>query len=326
MATDTTPAQPTGRDDAPTISDTGDGYAKTVVLMDTFVTIRLCRATTGCVERVERAFDWFRQVEAACSRFDPQSEVLALVPQAGRAVPASDILYEAVAFALAVAEASGGAFDPTIGHLLEGRGFNRNYRTNEAITTGIAATKRPTYRDVRLDPARRTINLRQPLVIDLGAVAKGLAIDLAARELAADAEQTGFAIDAGGDLYMRGHNPLGTPWQIGLRHPRQPDALLGTLHLTDTAICTSGDDSRPAADPVLGHHLVDPRSGDSPRAVASATVIAPTAMVADALATAAFVLGPQRGLRLLKRQGVEGCIVDAALGQHPTPGFRRYLQ
>lgn len=298
------------------------GYTRTIVLMDTFITIRLSHATPGSEDRVARAFDWFRQVEAACSRFDPQSEVMALTQQAGKPVPASDILYEGVTFALAVAAASNGAFDPTIGHTLEQRGFNRNYVTGERIATQFPPATRPTYRDVRLDPARRTINLRQPLILDLGAVAKGLAVDLAARELAPCAD---FAIDAGGDLYVAGKNQAGDPWNVGIRHPRQPDAVLATVRLSNAAICTSGDDSRRAEDPDQGHHIVDPRSGRSPAIVASATVIAPTAMAADALATAVAVLGPQRGLRLLKRQGVEGLIITPALERYATAGFEVYL-
>lgn len=315
------PAAPPAAERAPATQHDGS-YTRTVVLMDTFVTIRLSRATPASAAQAERAFDWFRRVEASCSRFDAQSEVMQLTGQVGRPVPASAILYEAVAFARAVAEASGGAFDPTIGHALERRGFNRHYQTGEVIATPIAPGARPTYRDVRLDPARRTINLRCPLVLDLGAVAKGLAIDLATRELAPCKD---FAIDAGGDLAVRGTNPAGEPWQIGLRHPRQPDALLGSVRLADAAICTSGDYERPAADPDAGHHLLDPRSGHSPRAVASVTVIAPTALAADALGTAAFILGPQRGLRLLKRHGVEGLIITTALARYATPGFKGYL-
>src|SRR4051812_30370262 len=95
-------------------------YARTAVLMDTFVTIEVVggAALAGCAEAVERAFAWFGQVEDACSRFDPHSEVRQLTGRAGTPTPVSDILYEAVAFALAVAQASGGAFDPTIGHRL----------------------------------------------------------------------------------------------------------------------------------------------------------------------------------------------------------------
>jgi thiamine biosynthesis lipoprotein len=165
--------------------------------------------------------------------------------------------------------------------------------------------------------------LRRPLILDLGAVAKGLAVDLAAQELAPFGN---YAIDAGGDLFVRGLNPAGQPWQIGLRHPRRPDELLGVVRLADAAICTSGDYERQSPRQEDGHHLIDPRTGRSAADVASVTVVAPTAMAADALATAAFVLGPRRGLRLLTRQGVEGLIVTPALEQHPTLNFGRYLQ
>src|SRR5690242_20709091 len=111
--------------------DEGTGFSRTVVLMDTFITIRLAQAKPESAALVARAFDWFRQVEAACSRFDPQSEVMSLIQQAGKPVPVSDIVYEAVAFAVAVAAATNGAFDPAIGHTLESRGFNRNYTTGE---------------------------------------------------------------------------------------------------------------------------------------------------------------------------------------------------
>jgi len=246
-----------------------------------------------------------------------------LLATVGQPTPVSDILYQAVTFALAVADASHGAFDPTIGHLLEQRGFDRNYRTGATVATPIASKLRPTYRDVRLDPAHRAITLLRPLILDLGAVAKGLAIDLAAQELAPFG---GYAINAGGDLRVQGLNPAGQPWQIGLKHPRQPGTILGVVQLTEGAVCTSGDYERPSPEAGTGHHLLDPRTGRSVAASASITVIAPTALAADTLGTAAFVLGPRRGLRLLERQGAEGLIVTATLEQHQTVEFGRYLR
>ena len=128
-----------------------------------------------------------------------------LTAQVGIAVPASAILYEAVQFALVVAEESGGAFDPTIGYSMETRGFNREYRTESHHPNRTRTwASRPSYRDVRLDPDRRTITLVRPLILDLGAVAKGLAIDMAARELKPFED---YAIDAGGDLLCRGAQP-----------------------------------------------------------------------------------------------------------------------
>ena len=295
--------------------------ARTEVLMDTFVTIGVVREAGADTGAIGRAFDWFRRVEAACSRFDRASEVLRLLDRVGEPTPVNAILYEAIAFAIAVARLSGGAFDPTLGDRLAARGFARNYRTGETIAAPPLVGEPTTFRDVRLDPHRRMITLRRPLILDLGAVAKGLAIDLAGRELA----PSGHAlIDAGGDIAVRGQNRAGAPWQIGVRHPRHDGALLITLRLTDAAVCTSGDYERPAPAPAVGHHLLDPRSGRSPGAVASVTVIAPTAMAADALGTAAFILGPRRGLRFLARQGVAGLLVTPDLVTHATAAFARY--
>jgi len=268
-------------------------------------------------ERVERAFDWIRQVEATCTRFDPDSEAMRLGSQAGTPVVASDILFEAVQFAVAVAEATGGAFDPTVGQILQHRGFNRHYATGEVVAERLDAPG-ATYRDIHLDPAGRAITVARPLILDLGAVAKGLAVDLAARELA---PLKNFAIDAGGDLYLAGHGVGGRPWTVGIRHPREDGRLLRQLMVSDLAVCTSGDYERAAPDPQDGHHLIDARGGACAAAASSATVLAPTAMVADALATAAFVLGPSEGLPFLEAQGVEGLIVSASLEQHVTRRF-----
>jgi FAD:protein FMN transferase len=268
-------------------------------------------------EKVEAALDWFRRIEACCTRFDPRSELMQLSAQISVAVPVTAMLYEIVQFALAVAEDTGGAFDPTVGRDMETRGFNREHRTRRIIRTPLAEADGVSYRDVALDPDARTVALRRPLILDLGAVAKGFAVDMAARELRPLAN---FAINAGGDLYLGGHNPSGAPWTIGIRHPRREHALIESLRVSDAAVCTSGDYERTTASPG-SHHILDPRTGASPDAVASVTVVAPTAMAADALATAAFVLGPREGLALLARHGVDGLIVTPALERFQTRGM-----
>jgi thiamine biosynthesis lipoprotein len=290
---------------------------RTEVLMGTLVTIHVVRPGTD--DAIERAFGWFREIEARCSRFDGQSELVQLTTQVGVPVPASAILFEGVRFALAVAEDTDGAFDPTIGHHMEARGFNREDRTGRTVRTPISPDGDVSYRDVRVDPERRTITLRRPLLLDLGAVAKGLAVDAAARELQPFED---FAIDAGGDLYLAGRNPERTPWSVGIRHPRIDGQLIDVLRVSDKAVCTSGDYERTVAGVDREHHIVNPRTGASPTGVASVTVVAPSAMVADALATAAFVLGPADGITLLERHGVDGLIVTDALECAETSGLR----
>ena len=174
-------------------------------------------------------------------------------------------------------------------------------------------------RDVVLNESARSVRLERALVLDLGAVAKGLAIDMAVQELRPLAN---FVVDAGGDVYCGGHNATEQPWTVGIRHPRESNALLTRVTITDAALCTSGDYERRVADDTAGeHHMLDPNTGASPRDVISASVIAPTAMVADALGTAAFVLGCIDGVALLERHALRACLVDAQLVRHTTPDW-----
>jgi thiamine biosynthesis lipoprotein len=290
-------------------------------VMDTVVSIELAAqcAPVAELEIVDRAIGWFAVVESACSRFDASSEAMRLCATVGAPVRVAPILFEAVRFAVAVARLSDGAFDPTIGGPMETRGFNRNYRTGLRVATPLPPT-RASYRDIQVDETEHTVTLHRPLVLDLGAVAKGLAIDLAARELACAGS---YAIDAGGDIFVSGQRHDGSSWRVGVRHPDQPDALWCILQPGDGAICTSGGYAR-RIDP-LEHHLLDPQTGRSPRQLVSSTVVAPSAMLADALSTAAFVLGPQRGLSLLARQGVEGLLLDRQMSPRMTNGFRRIV-
>jgi thiamine biosynthesis lipoprotein len=280
--------------------------------MGTLVTIHIVhdilRESRDADAAITRAFGWFHEIEARCSRFDEKSELRRLI--VGSAIEVSPILFEAIRFSLMVAEESGGAFDPTVGQRMVARGFNREHRVDVIEDT-------VSYRDVRIDAGRRTITLLRPLTLDLGAVAKGLAVDAAARELKAFQD---FAIDAGGDLYLGGSNERGEPWSVGIRHPREDDAVIATLRVSNQAVCTSGDYERRTPDGAE-HHIVDPRTGTSPDSVISATVVAPGAMLADALATAAFVLGPREGVEFLTRSGVDGLIVTSDLKRYETEGL-----
>ncbi len=300
---------------------TGGVLRASAALMGTFITVELVGDRAGGATRVERedavnrAFGWFRDIERRCSRFDPASELSQLTARVGLAVPVSAMLFEAVQFAVAVAEETGGAFDPTVGHAMERRGFDREHRTGQRISTAVDPNAPVSFRDVRLDPVDRTIMLLRPLRLDLGAVAKGLAIDMAARELQPFED---FAIDAGGDLYLGGKNANGAAWSVGIRHPRHDGALLDVLQVSDRAVCTSGDYEREGE---RGHHILDPRVDASAGEAVSVTVVAPTAMLADAVATAAFVLGPSEGLALCERLGLEGLIISPQLERFATPGL-----
>ena len=266
---------------------------------------------------VARAADWFGSIEKCCSRFDADSELRQVCEYTGVPVRVTPMLFAAVQFALSVAEESDGAFDPTVGQRMESRGFDRNYQTGDRAASNISSSDGVTWRDVLLDADAQTITLLKPLVLDLGAVAKGLAVDVAARELE---PYVNFAVDAGGDLFLGGHNEKGEPWSVGIRHPREESSLIDTMHVTNTAVCTSGDYEKRSATNADVHHIMDARTGESVGELASVTVVAPSAMVADALATAAFALGPMKGLDFLERHGVRGLLVTPTLERFETAG------
>ncbi len=278
------------------------------VSMDTWVNVQVIsdqpREVLEAV--VQRALAWFETVERICTRFDPNSEVMRLLGQVGRRVPVSTLLFEVAAFAIDLAEQTGGAFDPTVGATLEHLGFNVNYRTGATVRS--EAARDASYADVRLDRRAHTILLRRPVVLDLSAVAKGLAIDLAVQELG---EYPDVCVEAGGDVYVRGRNTAGDFWQVGIQHPRAEGLLASTLRVSDVAVCTSGDYERRAPGPSAAPHILDARTQRPVTDLASVTVVAPTAMAADGLSTAAMVLGRERGLRLLEQQGVGGLLMSA---------------
>lgn len=280
--------------------------------MDTVVDIQIVAGENKSKEEAEaaihRAFEAFRQVEQACSRFSPDSELMQACRTVESPVPVSPLLFEPLKFALEMAQWTEGVFDPTVGKIMEEHGFNRHYLTGQSIVSHAANSA--TFRDVLLNEQERTLRLRKPLVIDLGAVAKGFAIDLAASALQ---EFDGFVVNAGGDLFAGGVNQQGSAWEIGIRHPERREQIIHTLELSNEAVCTSGSYERKSAAKDGMHHLIDPKTRRSPNDWVSCSVIAPFAMMADAFSTASFLLGAESGITLIEQADLKGILIASDL-------------
>ncbi len=291
------------------------------IFMDTGVTIEVWPPADpdAAREAISHAFNWFHLVETACNRFDRDSELARLSSTVGVPVAVSPLLFHLLEFALAVAYASGGAFDPTVGDAMIRAGFRYGYRDG-AESSPHSRQATASYHDVSLDVARREVTLRVPLTLDLGAVAKGFALDLANEELRAFPNH---AIAAGGDVVVRGAPPGYRSWPVQVRDPRDPATACRVLDVRNAAVCTSGGYLRTQPDRVDGHHLLDTATGQSARGLISATVVASSGMLADALATAAFVLGPARALPLITRYGADALLIDPSFGMTTTPGLDR---
>ena len=302
-----------------------ESFVKSKLFMDTVVSIKIItsRAKTEMEASMARAFAAFYHVESVCSRFNNLSEISRLSAQIGTPIPVSSILFEAIRFAWEVADFTEGAFDPTLGNTLGLYGFNRDYLTGYQSVPTTSNTHSPvSYLDLDLNEEDQTILLRKPLILDLGAIAKGLAIDLAIKELS---QYEGFFIDAGGDIFAGGMNEYEEPWKVGIRHPREKKEIIRTLQLTNNAVCTSGSYERVSPIEKDTHHLINPHSGMSQLDILSCTVIAPFAMMADAFSTAAFILGAEKGIRQLELTGLDGLLITPNLEMSMTKEMGRYL-
>ena len=302
-----------------------ESLVKSQLFMDTVVTIKIVssHAKAEIEESMARAFSAFYHVESVCSRFNNQSEISRLSTQIGTPVPVSATLFEAVNFAWEVADFTEGAFDPTLGNTLVSYGFNRDYLTGyQSTPTSFNANTPVNYLDIDLNKEEQTILLRKPLVLDLGAIAKGLAVDLAAKELA---HFEGFFIDAGGDIFAGGMNEYDEPWRVGIRHPDKKEEIIRSLQLTNMAVCTSGSYERRSPISKDVHHLINPHSSIPQSDSLSCTVIAPFAMMADAFSTAAFILGAKKGIHQLELAGLDGLLITPTLEMFMTKEMRRYL-
>lgn len=285
------------------------------IQMGTFVTITATGPPGTLKEATGAAFERIEELEALLSAHTQTSELAAVCAAAGgEPVRVSPDVVNALLLALDVAADSGGALDPTCRPLVEAWGFLEGTPHIPSLAALEEALSRVGWQGVEVDAASSTVRLaRAGMSLDLGAVAKGYIADAAAAVLR-ERGATGGIVEAGGDIACFGRREDGERWVLGLENPRG-EGLLARIRVTDAGVATSGDYRRFfEAEGRRYSHIIDPRTGWPARGLASVTVIAETAAEADALATAAFVLGEEEGARLLERRGAGGIFIPDGPG------------
>lgn len=280
---------------------------ETRLMLDTFIRIVVYDPdfpADSVKQAISAAFADFARIDQLCSSVRDSSEISEINRQAGRApVKISRHLRKILEYAKFTSEISGGAFD--ISFLPVSRRWNfydssRPFRkpAPEEIATALPKVD---FRKIQLEAD--SVFLREPgMEIDVGGIAKGYAVDLAFETLQKSGLRD-FQIDAGGNLrFLAGPVSTGKR-KIWIKHPRNRDLLWGYLQMDTGCVATSGDYERFfIEDSVRYHHIIDPKTGYPAQKAVSVTVIAPTAMAADAFSTAIFVLGPVAGLQLAETQ------------------------
>jgi thiamine biosynthesis lipoprotein len=231
--------------------------------------------------------------------------------------------------ALYYAEMSGGAFDPSVGPLVNLWGIGTDtprIPSDEEIRQALALVN---YNDIELGTNDETGGIvflkRRGMALDLGAIAKGYAADEAVKLLAREGIRMGL-IDLGGNIFAYGERGIGKSWRIGIQDPReQRGAYIGILKLNNKSVVTSGVYERYfEEDGRRYHHILSTTTGRPVETgLLSVTIAAGSSTDADALSTAAFALGWEKGRRLIESvPGADGIFVFQDLSVRITPGIK----
>jgi thiamine biosynthesis lipoprotein len=264
----------------------------------------------------------FHQVDHTMSRYREDSELSRVNRHAAdNPVPVSSGLFQVLKKARDVAELSGGAFDVSFGSV----GYLYDYRAHQQPSDQQiqAQLGHINYHDIILNDAGHTVFYRHKgLLVDLGGIAKGYAVDLGVERLVR-AGVRHARLSAGGDMRLLG-DKRGRPWLVGVRDPRSHVRNAVVLPLENVAISTSGDYERffinEKGERV--HHILSPDTGKSVRGVQSVTIIGDDALTTDGLSTAVFVLGPEKGLKMIKKlPGIDAIIIDDQRVMHFSKGL-----
>jgi thiamine biosynthesis lipoprotein len=248
----------------------------------------------------------FRRTERRFSRFLPESE-LAQLNRADGPITVSGELLELLLRARAHAIDTAGIFDPTVGAAVRASGYDRSFAPGELDRDAPPrVVTRACIAMLDIDEDARRVSRPPHVEIDLGGFLKGRTADRAAA-LASGA----VIVDAGGDAVLRGAPPGDDGWTVEIEDPHDAARTLGTLVVRDQAIATSAANRRHwRRGTQVMHHLIDPRTHAPARTdLAQATVLAPTAELADVMAKVAFVLGAERAARELDRRGLSAVLV-----------------
>lgn len=304
-------------------------YKRSTIMMDTVITISVVSHSKDHAERaINAALLEIKRLEALFDFYSPDSEVSRINKNAGISrVKVSLDMLAVLDKASFVSEKTEGAFDVTTGSLLELYDFSHNIKPQES-----ALEKRlplVNYRAVQINRKDSTAFLeKKGMLIDLGGIVKGYTADKTVEILKRAGIDSGIVAIAG-DIKTFGLKPNGNPWKIGIKDPRAEgqDDIIAALDLKDLAISTSGDYERYfILDGKRYHHLISPKTGYPVHTCQSASIITEEGVLADAFATGVFILGPEKGMKVIEQLGFDGLIIDREGHVHVTSNIREKIE
>ena len=273
-------------------------YRESRFLMGTTVHVDVCVEASNAGEiklAYQQVWERLEDISWRMNVFDERSDAARINKAGLNAVAVGADTYEVLRKAVDYTHWTKGAFDITVRPLIQLWKHSEESNAFPTPAQVIEAKKNVGSDKIRLLGDNRVQMLQEAVQIDLGGIAGGYAVDEAARILRENGI-TNFFIDDGGDIYAGGYNCERRPWRVGIGDPRDREKMFDVIVLSNASVTTSGNYEHYYK--IQGKrlsHILNPLTGYPQQEVVSATMIAPTAIEADALATALCVLGTRLG-------------------------------
>lgn len=300
---------------------------KTETIMGTEVTITVVtRSAAEGDAAIDAGMAELRRLDEMMSLYKDTSEITRVNLAAGKhPVKVSPEMIEVVEDAAEVSKLSNGVFDLTIGPLVVL--WQMRLKEGKVPTDAEIAGIKPlvNYKNIVVDKKGSTIYLKKTgMIMDFGGM-KGYTADRVAG-IFKKRGITNAVIAVAGDIWILGRRDDGKPWRIGVQHPREHDKVLAVLDLSDKYVSTSGDYERfVIKEKKRYHHIIDPRTGKPSKGVISATLVGDKGALIDPLTKVPFILGPEEGLKIVRKLGAEAIVVDDQGKVYATDGIKSLL-
>ena len=272
-------------------------------------------AAQGEIERIERLI----------SSWDANSQTAEINRQAGiKPVKVAKELYDLIARSIEISKITQGAFDISYAALDPVWFFDGRMKAVPSESERLKSVQNIGFKDLVLNAKEQTVYLpKKGMKIGFGAIGKGFAAD-ATKKLMKSLGVSSGIINASGDLTSWGKKPDGTDWQVGISNPENPTKVFSWFPVRDAAVATSGNyEKYVTLEGKQYSHIMDPRTGMPVSGIKSVTVFAPNAELADAFATAVFIMGIDTGIDTISQlPGMSCIIVDAENNIHHSPNIQ----
>lgn len=272
------------------------------ILLDTYVTITIYSPEEKAKKVIKNAFSVMAGVEKKLNRFDKSSEISKINNNPGKPIKVSSLTYKTLKLAKKYNQISNGYYDITVGRIVSLWDFNKKKLPDPKDLAKARKTVKP---DELLLLKGNRVQISDGMMLDLGSLLKGLAVDIAQRQLEKEGVTQGL-ITTGSSTTLIGKKAGGEKWAVGVQHPRKANEILGVIEGSNITISTSGDYQQYFyKNNKRYNHIINPSTGYPQDKFMSVTIISNKSSVeTDILSTAIFAMGPKKGLAFAKKYNI----------------------